>query len=218
MKDIPFSEKCQQPIENYELLSSLPYPYQVIDCRLAQHYTYRYSWIVDGICMRIRLLLLSIVICVILIGSCTPLTRLIPEEKPALTAPTATLADIETIDKGEYSGIKTRELLVIKSQAEWEKLWSKHSSLEVPSPKLPEIDYSQKMVIAVFSGWKPSGGYSIEIAKVELAEDEIRVYYTETSPEAGQPVTEAETQPFDIVKIESTGTLPVVFIENNKIR
>lgn len=168
--------------------------------------------------MRIGLLLLSIAICVMLLGSCTPSTRLNPEEQPALTTPTTTLADIETIDKGEYSGIKTRELLVIKSQTEWETLWSKHSSLEAPTPKLPEIDYSKKIGIAVFSGWKSTGGYSVEITKVEFAEDEIKVYYKETSPEVGQPVTEAETQPFHIIIIENIGALPVVFIENNKVR
>lgn len=162
--------------------------------------------------MRIGLLQLSIVICAIIVGSCTPPARLIPGETPAQ------LAHIETIDKGEYSGIETREQSVVESPTEWEEFWSKHSSLEVPSPKLPEVDFPQEMVIAVFSGWRPNGGYSTEITKVELAEDEIRVYYTETSPEAGQPVTEAETQPFHIVKIESTGTLPVVFIENNKVR
>ncbi len=168
--------------------------------------------------MRIRLLLLSIVICVILVGSCTLLTRLIPEEKPALTAPTAKLAHIETSDKGEYSGIETREQLVVESQTEWEELWSKHSSVHIPSLMLPEVYFPQEMVIAVFSGWRPNGGYTIEIVEIMLMEDEVTAFFNEVSPKPGQPVTEAETQPFHIVKMKSTGTLPVVFIENNKVR
>ena len=84
--------------------------------------------------------------------------------------------------------------------------------MHVPAPNAPEVDFSEEMVIAIFSGEKPTGGYSIEITKVELDEDEVTIFFEEVSPEPGQPVTEALTQPFHIVKINRIDDLPVKFM------
>lgn len=105
-----------------------------------------------------------------------------------------------------------REQLVIESQDEWEEFWSRHTSVHLPAPNAPEVDFSKEMVVAVFSGEKPTGGYSIEIIEAKPTEDEVSVYYEETPPEPGQPVTEALTQPFHIVKINRIDDLPVEFI------
>jgi len=126
--------------------------------------------------------------------------------------PSPTLTGIETIDKGEYSGIVTKEQLVIESQDEWEELWGRHTAVHVPAPNASEVSFSKGMVIAIFSGEKPTGGYSIEITEVEFADDEVTIFFEEVSPEPGQPVTEALTQPFHIVKINKIGDLPVKFI------
>ena len=128
----------------------------------------------------------------------------------AKTSPT--LAGIKTIDKGEYSGIITREQFVIESQDEWEEFWSRHGSAEFPTPMLPQVDFSEERVVVVFSGEKPTGGYSIEITKVELDKDEVTIFFEEVSPEPGQPVTEALTQPFHIVKINRIDDLLVKFM------
>ena len=126
--------------------------------------------------------------------------------------PSPTLADIETIDKGEYSGIMTREQLVIESQNEWEEFWSRHGSVEFPPPMLPQVDFSEGMVIAVFSGEKPTGGHSIEITEVEFAEDEVTIFFEEVLPEPREPVTEALTHPFHIIQINRIGDVPVKFL------
>lgn len=133
---------------------------------------------------------------------------------PLLTAcqPPTTAADMETIGRGAHSGIMTREQLVIASPDEWEEFWSRHASLQLPPPILPEVDFSAEMVIAVFSGEKPTGGYSVEISEVEFAEDEVNIFFEEVSPVPGEPVTEALTQPFHIIKISRIEDLPVKFI------
>ena len=68
------------------------------------------------------------------------------------------------------------------------------------------------MVIGVFSGEKPSGGFSIEIAEIMLMETKITVFFDEISPKPEQPVTEALTQPSHIVKIKRVDNLPLTFI------
>ena len=137
---------------------------------------------------------------------------LIPTLVGYAASPSPTLAGIETIDKGEYSGIMTREQLVMESLDEWGRFWDRHASVHVPAPNAPEVDFSKEMVIAIFSGEKPTGGYSIEITKVELDKDEVTIFFEEVSPEPGQPVTEALTQPFHIVKINRIDDLLVKFM------
>lgn len=135
----------------------------------------------------------SILLLMLVIAGCT-------------TSSNTTHVDIETLDKGESSGIETKEQIAIESQNSWEALWANHMAVRTPTPSIPQVDFSQETVIAIFSGWKPTGGYSTEITAIELADDAVNVYYRETSPEA-------ETQPFHIVKIGMIGISSVTFIE-----
>lgn len=133
------------------------------------------------------------------------LTGCTASQKPALV-------EMETLDQGGYSGIETKEQIVIESQESWRTFWADHMAVRTPAPGLPEVDFSAEMVIAVFSGWKATGGYSIEITEIRLVDNDVNVYFKETSPEAGQPVTEALTQPFHIVKTGKIDKLGVVFL------
>ncbi len=117
----------------------------------------------------------------------------------------------ETIDKGSSSGIETEERLVIETAADWDVLWTKHMSLRSPAPSLPKVDFSRETVIAVFSGLKSTGGYSVEITGITTSDNELVIQYQETEPGPDDMVTEAETQPFHIIKIERVEGLPVVF-------
>ncbi len=127
-------------------------------------------------------------------------------------SPSPAPTDIDTVDKGEYSGIETREQLIIKSQTEWQEFWNEHASVHASMPEFPEVNFSQEIVIAVFSGEKPSGGYSIEIIEISLAENQTTVLYEELSPRPEQLVTEALTQPFHIAKIDRIDDSLVEFL------
>ena len=141
-----------------------------------------------------------------------PILLLIPILLGCRARPSSTLPDIDTIDKGEYSGKVTREQFVMESLDQWGEFWDRHASVHVPAPNAPEVDFSEEMVVAVFSGEKPTGGYSIEITQVEPGEDKVTIFFEEVSPERGQPVTEALTQPFHIVKVSRIDDLPVEFM------
>ncbi|MEE8419749.1 MAG: protease complex subunit PrcB family protein [Dehalococcoidales bacterium] len=117
----------------------------------------------------------------------------------------------ETIDKGSSSGIETGERLVIESAADWEDLWGEHTALRTPAPALPGIDFSRQMVIAVFSGLKSTGGYSVEITEIRATNRELNIVYQVTEPGPDDMVTEAETQPFHIIKIGRVDGLSAVF-------
>jgi len=116
----------------------------------------------------------------------------------------------ETIGKGFFSGFTERKNWVIRTQEQWAELWSIHTSTRIPHTSPPAIDFARDMVLAVFMGQRPSGGFSIEITKVEKVENTIVVFFRETEPAPEAEVTAVLTQPYHIIKIEKTD-LPVIF-------
>lgn len=118
-----------------------------------------------------------------------------------------------TIDKGFRSGIKERKFIVIKTEKEWGDLWRLQKGTFLPEQHIPRVDFEQEMVIAVFSGEKRTGGYGIEITRVEenLEKGQLKVIFLETHPSPKSMLIQVLTQPYHIVKLKKVDT-PVVFI------
>jgi len=117
------------------------------------------------------------------------------------------------MDKGFRSGIKERKLVVIRTEKEWEEFWHLHKKAILPEQQVPPVDFNQQMVIAVLSGEKRTGGYGIEITRVEenLEKSQLEVFFLETHPSPKSMATQALTQPYHIVKLKRVD-IPVVFI------
>ncbi|MBU1204676.1 MAG: protease complex subunit PrcB family protein [Nanoarchaeota archaeon] len=110
--------------------------------------------------------------------------------------------DFETISKGHYSDHKEPANYIINSNEELESL----------GIKIPEIDFSQFSVIAVFMGEFNTGGYSIEIIEIIEKENEIIIKVNKTYPKPGSLLTQAFSQPHHIIKIKRTDK-PIIFEE-----
>ena len=63
------------------------------------------------------------------------------------------------------------------------------------------MDFSREMVVGIFMGQRGTGGYEIEITKVERAGSELRVYYRGKSPDPGAMLTQALTEPYHLIKL-----------------
>lgn len=94
-----------------------------------------------------------------------------------------------------------------KSQ-EWSEFWEKTFTGERPS-----VDFSKYFVLCVFQGLKKTGGYSINIDQVELAEKEstLHVSLKLKEPDSGEPVDLGETNPSIIAKTGRPETFPEKF-------
>lgn len=103
-----------------------------------------------------------------------------------------TKIDFETLSKGSYSGYKESANYVMNSNEELKEL----------KLQISEIDFSKSTAIAVFMGEFNTGGYAIEITEVIEKENKIIIKVIKTFPEPGQPVTQALSQPYHIVKTE----------------
>lgn len=72
----------------------------------------------------------------------------------------------ETVDKNSYSRQYSKKNYVIKNEYDWKYLWDTATWMCEPRPKVPEINFSKDMIIAVYRGQYASGGYGIEIKKL----------------------------------------------------
>ena len=100
---------------------------------------------------------------------------------------------------GASSQIEEARTVVVRTAAEWTALWKEHA----PDGKAPVVDFKQSMVLAVFSGTRPTAGHAIAITQVDARESEIIVTYTETQPRATEMVAQMLTTPFHIVRTDA---------------
>jgi hypothetical protein len=112
--------------------------------------------------------------------------------------------------KGNHCGYTEPDKLVIKTEDRWREVWEKMHRLQLPGPKPPAIDFKKNMVIAVFMGERKTGGYEIEITRIEERKKEIVVEVEEKEPPPESMRTMTLTQPYHIVVIKRS-PFPVKF-------
>jgi hypothetical protein len=128
----------------------------------------------------------------------------------ALAAPGGELT-LKTVEKGSQSGVRERLQIAIRSQVEWTELWTRHNANKAKPPPPPKVNFGQEMVVAVFLGEKPTGGYAIEITRAAKTDRGIEVGYREQTPAPGAMTIQALTQPFHIVRIPKSDGDEVTF-------
>ncbi|NYT00930.1 MAG: protease complex subunit PrcB family protein [Methanocellales archaeon] len=133
-----------------------------------------------------------------------------------VTQPSDQEITFENISKGSYSGHNERGDYVIKNSSELDNLWGKMQSRGTTTPisaiiDLPDVNFNDEMVVAVFQGTQSTGGYAIEIIKIVEKENSVEVFVKETSPSPDSLVTQAFTQPHHIVKTKRVDK-EVIFI------
>jgi hypothetical protein len=111
----------------------------------------------------------------------------------------STGAGIVTLARGTTSAIEDRREVVARTTAEWAALWRSHVGSD--SPPAPAVDPSKTMVAAVFVGYRPTGGYSVEMTGTRAEGDTLVIEYVLRAPGRGDLVTQALTAPFHIVAL-----------------
>lgn len=114
--------------------------------------------------------------------------------------------------KGEASGIVGKRLQVVRDSDEFSTLWAEHVAVFAPMPAQPVVDFSTRMVVAVFSGRRPSGGYSATVTRIAEYEDFVDVVVELESPGDGCTTAAMVTHPHHMVTVPARDK-PVVFTE-----
>ena len=117
----------------------------------------------------------------------------------------------QTIAKGYRSGVRESLQVVASNRAEWDALWKRHVSIETNPAPTPAINFDKEIVIGVFLGEKPTGGYDVEIIRVEQTDGALVLHYREKSPLPGSIAIQALTQPFHIIQVVRDDNLKPTF-------
>jgi len=110
----------------------------------------------------------------------------------------------EVIHNGSYSAITEKRELVINSDDEYQKLMIEVYKNLDQMPRIPVVDFKKNTLVAVFMAQKTSGGYMINIDSITESSKGLTVNVIESSPGKGCTVTDALSQPYEIVKIPKT--------------
>ncbi len=130
------------------------------------------------------------------------------EQSDASPYSSACSISFDTYGKGVESGFLIDEyaldepgLFVIRTREELERFWTKHAAIFFPQPPLPEIDFSQDMLIAVVDTVEPSGGYALCIEALTAAGGEVSVEVRKIRPGPDDIVTDSLTVPYHIITL-----------------
>jgi len=103
---------------------------------------------------------------------------------------------------GQSAGVKQKIFVVVRTQTEWNTLWTKHTAGKAEAR--PAVDFSKEMVVAVFLGERNQGGTKVEVKVMpDPLEPQSRmvVFYREVPPSSKSFNMQMVCQPFVMVKV-----------------
>ena len=133
------------------------------------------------------------------------------ETSEPITEPTlmvnGTPLPFETIDKSDGRGIGPdyegqEPLIAIFSEV---KDIEKYVVTEQAENALLQVDFDTYLIIGVFQGWQGSSGYEVDILAVAQDGPRMLVYADFIEPFPDMVVVDAETSPYQLVKIPKEG-------------
>lgn len=117
-------------------------------------------------------------------------------------------SSFKTISKGILTGDGAEGIkegtLVIQNEKQWNAFITKINKVNNVSENFQEIpvNFSKEMVVGIFDKVRTSGGFSMEVFKLESKDKTTVIQYSLGKPTAGQLVTTVMTQPYHLVKIK----------------
>ncbi|VAW97102.1 hypothetical protein MNBD_GAMMA23-1262 [hydrothermal vent metagenome] len=102
--------------------------------------------------------------------------------------------NFNVIANGQHSNISLARQLVVKNKSDWQHLWDIHSGNK--KQQRPRINFDDDMVIAIFAGQQPSGGYTLGVSRLKKLDDNLTVLVTFKEPPQDGVVSLALTQPY----------------------
>lgn len=162
--------------------------------------------------------------------TCTPIKKLhleVEMKKALLIYPAVAVcfaavavtsrADEQPRFRGYSSGVTKPGEQVIDNRKAWQKVWKEVHKTVNPQPKLPPVDFTQQVVLAVFMGQQNTGGYQIKITSVKETDKAVVVSVRTTSPPPDSFTTQALTQPYELLVVKKP-TKPVKFVISGKAK
>jgi hypothetical protein len=116
---------------------------------------------------------------------------------------------VKTLVGSDYSAIRLAQNLMIKDSAAWNKLWAQHTNNS--GVVTPTVDFTKRMVAAIFLGEKPSGCYAVLDANAWRNNGKLYITHHDKTPGTHELCTQSITTPAYFIEIDRTDD-PVEFI------
>ena len=107
-------------------------------------------------------------------------------------------SSLTTIARGESSGVVESQRVIVHDAGQWRALWAAHAG---PATTAPDVDFTSRMVAAVFAGERPTPGFEIEITGAARDGQALALLVTERSPSPGMMAAQVLVSPFHIVTL-----------------
>jgi hypothetical protein len=144
----------------------------------------------------------AIILAAVLLFAQSPAERRAALNNMILEAP-----GTRTIEKGDQSNIDDARQVLVRTDAEWTRLWRQHN----PDRPKPAIDFNREMVVGVFMGSRPNAGFSTAIISATTGNGVLIVKYSETMPTPGLVSAQILTFPYHLVAIPKAEVMDVKF-------
>ena len=116
------------------------------------------------------------------------------------SGPSETLP-LTRVTQGYFGAPNPSQRLVVRSQQDFATAWAAIFNNSSPQPPLPNVDFTQEMVIIALSGSKPSGGYCIAVEHATGDRRSATLTVRSVGPTANNTILPVITNPYDIVRV-----------------
>lgn len=145
----------------------------------------------------------------------SPSRSLPSQSRPSLQAPTMNKSvKFESLDVGHSpleEGFQPEpKAIVFRNQQEWAKFWASSSFLDMNLQKrpAPAVNFDKQMVIALTSGSRPTGGFSVRVDRIAPVQNQLGnrwvIHYSEIIPDKNCLLTQQPTTPAVFVLTEKS--------------
>jgi hypothetical protein len=124
--------------------------------------------------------------------------------------------DVREVARGSVGGADRPGHIVVRDEAAQKKLWDELAARGASVPPMSSVPLRDKMLVAVFSGDKPTGNHDIEATHAVLTDADLRAYVRETTPGKNCDVTPAATSPYVFILVDPTD-MPVRVLRDSEV-
>jgi hypothetical protein len=107
------------------------------------------------------------------------------------------VSPLRVLEKGDQSNVDDARQVAVRTTAEWNTLWRRHS----PDRDQPRVDFGRDMVLGVFLGSRTTAGFSVEIVSALVEQGILVVRFREARPQSDRIVAQVITSPYHLVAV-----------------
>jgi hypothetical protein len=116
----------------------------------------------------------------------------------------------DIIAQGQQAAVRVPIQTAVTEQETWIDAWAALTANQSPAPERPEVSFADSTVVIIGLGERPTGGYSVSIARVVYSSSQATVEVEVERPGEEEMVTQALTTPYVIARLEGSD-LEVIF-------